>query len=93
VYEFPEDVADADPHSYMHNREMYDRLLADLDLLEDGWFVQGSGGGFDVHVPDAHASLLLDGRVRYGYEGDELTAYFFELLTADKELPELPTGR
>jgi len=84
VHEYPDDVEEADSTLYAHDRDFESRLADDLDALEDGWISQRPDGCFTVHAADAHLSLLLDGKVRYGYSGPDLSRYLFELLTAQK---------
>lgn len=73
-------IEDADEKSL--NRDFEARLMADLDWLDDN-FISRGGLHNDYEIDfgglDALILLMLDGKIRYEYEGTELLLYIMEM--------------
>lgn len=62
------------------------RLAEDLDRLEDTFFSQKNSGAYELLLPTVYPliTLLLDGHIRYEYEGAELLRYMMSLFAPMK---------
>jgi hypothetical protein len=71
--------------------DIQSRLAEDLDILEGQYVDQAESDRFSLNLPmiEPVLAILLDGSIRYDYEGDELLMYGLELLAG----PQLARAR